>query len=177
MMDSKYKLTLGGALLGAFTTAAVPATAQTMDVSVTIPRLTVAEYHKPYVALWIEQAGKPARTINVWYDTGKKNNAGIKWLRDMRQWWRTVGRTTPTPPNGVTGATRAPGAAKISFTAGKGGMPALTAGSYTLVVEAAREGGGREVVKVPFTVSAAGTAKGSGKGSFELGAVSLTVRR
>ena len=86
MMDSKYKLTLGGALLGAFTTAAVPATAQTMDVSVTIPRLTVAEYHKPYVALWIEQAGKPARTINVWYDTGKKNNAGIKWLRDMRQW-------------------------------------------------------------------------------------------
>lgn len=103
--------------------------------------------------------------------------AARKWLRDMRQWWRTVGRTTPTPPNGVTGATRAPGAAKISFTAGKGGMPALTAGSYTLVVEAAREGGGREVVKVPFTVSAAGTAKGSGKGSFELGAVSLTVRR
>ncbi len=148
-----------------------------MDVTVTIPRLTVAEYHKPYVAMWIEQSGKPARTINVWYDTGKKNNAGIKWLRDMRQWWRTTGRTTPTPPNGVTGATRAPGAAKISFSAGRGGMPALTAGSYTLVVEAAREGGGREVVKVPFIVSAAGTAKGTGKGSFELGAVSLTVRR
>jgi len=168
MMDSKYKLTLGGALLGAFTTAAVPAPGPTMGVSVPIPRVPVADYLKLYVARCVEQAGKPAR---------KKNNAGIKWLRDMRQWWRTVGRTTPTPPNGVTGATRAPGAAKISFTAGKGGMPALTAGSYTLVVEAAREGGGREVVKVPFTVSAAGTAKGSGKGSFELGAVSLTVRR
>ncbi|KAB2921831.1 MAG: DUF2271 domain-containing protein [Dechloromonas sp.] len=176
-MQSKQKFILTGVTFGAAGMMASPALAQTMDVTITIPRLTVAEYHKPYVALWIEQAGKPARTINVWYDTGKKNNAGIKWLRDMRQWWRTVGRTTPTPPNGVTGATRAPGAAKISFTSGKGGMPVLTAGAYTLVVEAAREGGGREVVKVPFTVSAAGTAKGSGKGSFELGAVSLTVRR
>ncbi|MDK2762065.1 MAG: DUF2271 domain-containing protein [Sphingopyxis sp.] len=176
-MQFTQKMIFGGVALGATGFAMAPAQAQTMDVKVTIPRITVAEYHKPYVAMWIEQAGKPARTINVWYDTGKKNNAGTKWLRDMRQWWRTTGRTTPTPPNGVTGATRPPGAATISFTGGRGAMPALTAGNYTLVVEAAREGGGREVVKVPFTISSAGTGKGSGKGSFELGAVSLTVRR
>lgn len=176
-MEFKQKLVLSGFAFGATGLIVSPAMAQTMDVSIAIPRLTVAEYHKPYVAIWIEQAGKPARTVNVWYDTGKKNNAGIKWLRDMRQWWRTTGRTTPTPPNGVTGATRAPGAHKISLVGGRGGMPALTAGSYTLVVEAAREGGGREVVKVPFAVTGAGTGKGSAKGSFELGAVSLTVRR
>ncbi|SBV31841.1 conserved exported protein of unknown function [uncultured Sphingopyxis sp.] len=176
-METKPKLVLTAAALGAAGMIAAPAGAQTLDVSVTLPRLTVAEYHKPYVAIWIEQAGKPAKTINVWYDTGKKNNAGIKWLRDMRQWWRTVGRTTPAPPNGVTGATRAPGAHKISFTAGRGGMPTLAAGSYSLVVEAAREGGGREVVKVPFSVTASGGKGGTAKGSFELDAVGVTVRR
>ena len=51
--------------------AATPAIAGT--VTVTIPRINVAEYHVPYVAVWIEpKAGGPARTLALWYDVDKR---------------------------------------------------------------------------------------------------------
>jgi hypothetical protein len=28
----------------------------------------------------------------VLYDTRKKDNAGTKWVKDLRQWWRKAGR-------------------------------------------------------------------------------------
>ena len=156
--------------------AAAPAAAQSLDVSVAIPRLTVAEYHKPYVAIWLERsAGATPATLAVWYDLNKKDNEGTKWLRDVRQWWRAAGRSLAVPADGITGATRAPGAQAIRFTPGKGGMPALTPGDYTLVIEAAREVGGRELLRLPFKWTLGATAKA--QGSTELGAVSLAVRR
>jgi hypothetical protein len=51
----------------------------------------------------------------------------------------------------------------------------LPAGQYVMVVEAARELGGREVVRVPFRWGAANTARATG--STELGAVSVAVTR
>src|SRR3546814_7548497 len=72
---------LGGTIgLGAMLTApALAAAPGTMDVTVTIPRLKVAEYHKPYVAIWIEKEGAKARTVAVWYDHDMKANEGTKW--------------------------------------------------------------------------------------------------
>ncbi|WP_298398337.1 DUF2271 domain-containing protein [Sphingobium sp.] len=176
-MQITHKLMLtSGATLSAAATLAAPATAQTLDVTLTLPRLSVAEYHRPYVAIWIEKEGAPARTLSVLYDLGKRNNAGTKWLRDVRSWWRVSGRSLSLPADGVSGATRAPGTHKLSFVSGKGGMPTLTPGKYTLVVEAAREVGGREVVRVPLTVTASG-AKGSATGSAELGAVAVNLSR
>lgn len=177
-MQISHKLILtGGATLGAAGALAAPAAAQTLDVTLTIPRLSVAEYHRPYLAIWVEKEGAPARTLSVLYDMGKRNNAGTKWLRDVRMWWRASGRSLTLPADGISGATRAPGTHKLSFTAGKGGMPNLAPGQYTLVVEAARESGGRELVRVPFTLSGAGSAKGAASGKFELGAVNIAVAR
>lgn len=173
-MQISHKLVLtGSAALGAF---AAPATAQTLDVTLTLPRLSVAEYHRPYVAVWLEKEGAPARTLSILYDVDKRNNGGAKWLRDVRMWWRASGRSLTVPADGVSGATRAPGTHKLSFTAGKGGMPSITPGKYVLAVEAARENGGREVVRVPLTVTGAG-GKGSASGQFELGAVSAVLSR
>ena len=57
-MQIRYRLALTGtAALGAAATVAAPATAQTLTLSVAIPRLSVAEYHRPYVAIWIEKEG------------------------------------------------------------------------------------------------------------------------
>jgi hypothetical protein len=154
-----------------------PAAAQTIDLTVNLPRLTAAEYHRPYVAVWLEKAGAPARTLAVWYDVDKRNNAGTKWVNGMRMWWRAAGRTQALPADGISSATRAPGPQKLSFTAGRGGMPALTPGAYTLVVEAAREAGGRETVRLPFTWGPSGKASANGTGKFELGAVSLVAHR
>ena len=148
---------------------AVPAAAAGLTVSVEIPKLEVAEYHKPYLAIWIEKSDQSvAANLAVWYDTKLKENEGEKWLKDLRQWWRRTGRELTMPLDGISGPTRAPGTETITA------APALEPGDYTLVVEAAREVGGRELVKVPFTWPAA--AKADAKGSSELGAVTLEVK-
>jgi len=161
---------------GAGALVAGPAAAQTLDLTVTIPKLSVAEYHRPYVAMWLEKEGVTPRTIQVWYDVDKKGGEGTKWLRDVRQWWRTSGRGMTFPADGVSGATRAPGVQKVRLVGGRAGMPVLTPGNYTLVVEAAREVGGRELVRLPFAWNGT-SATAAGKGSTELGGVSLTLKR
>jgi hypothetical protein len=138
-------------------------------INVTIPRLSVAEYHRPYVAVWLEPAnGGPARTLAVWYDVKKKGNEpGTKWLADLRTWWRKGGRSLNLAADGVSGATRAPGAYRIPLPAD------LRPGSYVLNVEAARENGGRELVQVSLNVP---VRDASAAGKSELGAVSISVR-
>jgi hypothetical protein len=173
----QFRLTgLTAAAIGAGGLFPAAAGAQTLDLSVDIPKLGVAEYHRPYVAVWLEKEGVAPRTIAVWYDVNKAKGEGTKWLRDVRQWWRASGRTMSFPADGISGATRAPGAQKLRLVAGRGGMPALTPGNYTLVVEAAREVGGREVVRLPFAWNGS-TATGSAKGASELGAVSFNLKR
>ncbi|MDT8759439.1 DUF2271 domain-containing protein [Sphingomonas psychrotolerans] len=161
---------------GASTLVAAPAAAQTLDLTITIPKLNVAEYHRPYVAVWLEKEGVTPRTIQVWYDVDKAGGEGTKWLRDVRQWWRASGRSMSFPADGVTGATRAPGVQKVRLIGGRGGMPTLSPGNYTLIVEAAREVGGRELVRLPFAWNGS-AAKAAGKGSTELGGVSLSLKR
>lgn len=159
-MRPHHLLLVGGAI-------AAPASAGT--VTITIPRLDVAEYHRPYVAVWLEPAGGgAARTLAVWYDLKKRgNDPGTKWLSDLRAWWRKGGRSLALPANGVSGATRAPGQYSIALPTD------LRPGSYVLNVEAARETGGRELVTVPLTVPN-GIGRASGK--TELGAVALSAR-
>lgn len=157
--------------------ASAPATAESINLSIAIPRLTVAEYHRPYVAIWLEQKGAAPRALSVWYDYDMKDNEGTKWLAEVRQFWRAAGRTMTFPADGVTAATRAPGEQKISFQPGRGPMPALPAGEYTLVVEAAREVGGRESVRLPFAWPPKPGPAASAAGTTELGAVSLSFSK
>jgi len=154
---------------------ATPGFAADLTVSVEIPRLTVAEYHKPYVAMWVEKPDQSvASNLALWYDFDMKDNEGTKWLRDLRSWWRKAGRELSFPVDGLTGATRAPGTHKASFGAAK--LKGLAPGSYNLVVEAAREVGGREILRVPFDWPAKKRVTASAKGSSELGAVALEIK-
>jgi hypothetical protein len=153
--------------------AATPAVADAaqLAVSVEIPRLAVAEYHKPYVAIWVEKPDQTAvKTLAVWYEANQREGKGATWLKDLRTWWRKAGREM-TAYDAVSGPTRAPGVQQATFS-DKG----LAPGAYTLVVEAAREVGGREVVRVPFTLPAKGSKSASAKGAAELGAVNLTIK-
>lgn len=153
-----------------------PALAAEMNVKIELPRLNVAEYHKPYVAVWVERPDQSvAANLSVWYDVKKNDNAGTKWLKDLRQWWRHVGRELTLPIDGVTGATHAPGEHQLSYQSGKAPLGALAAGEYKLVVEAAREGGGREVVRVPFQWPPKTSQALRAAGSDELGAVALNL--
>lgn len=167
-------LAIGGSISAALAVPVLAAAPATMDVTVNIPRLKVAEYHKPYVAFWVEKAGAKPKTVAVWYDHDMKANEGTKWLRDVRQWWRVSGRSLTFPANGITGATRAPGTHKISFTRAQ--LGAMAAGDYVLVIEASREVGGRELLRIPFTWPAKAGAGGKAAGKTELGAVSVSFR-
>src|SRR5690606_37264966 len=155
---------------------AFPAVAAEMALKVEIPRLSVAEYHRPYVAIWIEKPDQAfVGNLAVWYDLKLRNNEGTKWLKDMRAWWRKSGRELNMPVDGLSGATRAPGEHTVQL----GDAPALAKlapGEYSLVLEAAREVGGRELVKVPFVWPPKGSATTQAAGQHELGAVSLTVK-
>src|SRR6218665_2522695 len=140
-MRISYSFMLGAALT-------TPAFAADLNVKVEIPRLTVAEYHKPYVAFWIEGADQAfVRNLAVWYDLKMKNNEGTKWLKDMRQWWRKSGRELSMPVDGLSSATRAPGEHSFAVALDKAPVKDLTAGEYHLVIEAAREVGGREILR------------------------------
>lgn len=154
-----------------------PAFAAGMGVAVEIPRLDVAEYHRPYVAMWIERADTSvATTLAVWYDIKLRNAEGAKWLKDMRQWWRRTGRELSMPVDGVSSPTRPVGRHQVQFKEGSAALPSLPPGNYSLMVEAAREVGGRELVSIPFTWPAAKAQKLSTKGSTELGEVSLELK-
>ncbi|WP_332853797.1 DUF2271 domain-containing protein [Duganella sp. S19_KUP01_CR8] len=142
-----------------------------------VPQLNVAEYHRPYIAAWLENADqKVVANLAVLYDVKKKDNAGTKWLKDVRQWWRKSGRDVEMPMDGVSGATKAPGEQSLTFPGAKAALDKLPAGQYTLVVEAAREAGGREAVKVPLQWPPKSAQNVSGQGKEELGAVVVQLK-
>ena len=155
---------------------AAPAFAADMNLTVEIPTLKVAEYHRPYVAVWIEREDHSvAATFAVWYDVKKPDGEGTKWLTDMRQWWRRSGREQTMPIDGVSGATRPAGQHQVRFVDGKPPLGTLAPGHYELVVEAAREVGGREAQRIAFDWPAKAPLHLSAKGSEELGQISLDL--
>jgi hypothetical protein len=172
-----FKTVFAGA--GALLTAGAAHAGQ-VQISIDLPQASLAEYHRPYVAGWIETAaGQPAGAdggaVFVWYDQRKPNNGGAKWLSDLRTWWRKSGRTLNLPMDGLSGATRAPGRQTLTLESGASAFKTLPPGAYQFVVEAARENGGHSLVKAPFVWNGkafSATAATTG----ELGAVSLAYR-
>lgn len=153
------------------------AQAAELNVSVEIPRLDVAEYHRPYVAVWIERADQSVATdLAVWYDVAKKNQQGTEWLKDLRQWWRRSGRDQHFPVDGVSGATRPVGKHVLSFKSADKPLAGLAPGRYAVVVEAARETGGRELVRVPFDWPPGQASQPAAQGHDELGAIALELK-
>jgi len=166
-------------LLSALLAGLIARTAQAADLglNVEIPRLDVAEYHRPYVAIWLENADQSvAADLAVWYDVAKKNNEGAEWLKDMRQWWRRSGRNQQFPVDGVSGATRPAGKHELAFAGGAKPLADLKPGRYAVVVEAAREVGGRELVRVPFDWPPSKAEHLSARGEHELGAIAVTLK-
>ncbi|GAB3315587.1 DUF2271 domain-containing protein [Haliea atlantica] len=162
--------TLAALLLG----AAAINTVQAADASLTIdiPALQVAEYHRPYIAAWLmPEGGREVTNLALWYQMDDKRE-GEKWLKDLRQWWRRSGRSLEMPVDGFTGATRAPGEHRIAL---GDAFSALAPGEYTLYVEASREVGGRELLRLPFSWPVSGAATLEARGDSELGSVVLEL--
>lgn len=148
-----------------------------LAIEIEIPRLDVAEYHRPYVAAWIESPdGQVAAQLSVWYDIGMRDNEGTKWLKDLRQWWRRGGRDLDMPVDGLSAATRPVGRHPLKFDSTKPPLAGLAAGEYRLMVEASREVGGRELLQIDFQWPPAQAVELSANGERELGALRLKLR-
>ncbi len=161
----------------AITTVLVgPSVAADLTVKIEIPRLDVAEYHKPYVAMWIEKPDQAfVGNLAVWYDLRLKDNEGTKWLKDMRQWWRRSGRELQMPVDGLSSPTRAPGQHAVKFSGAKAPLAQLPPGDYQLVIEAAREVGGRELLRFPFQWPPKAAHSIQVKGEHEIGPVTVDL--
>ena len=93
----------------------------------------------------------------------------------MRQWWRRTGRELTLPVDGLSSPTRAPGTHQIDFKGDAKPLTELAPGNYSLVVEAAREVGGRELLRVPFEWPPKAPVTLDAKGESELGVVTLKL--
>jgi len=80
------------------------------------------------------------------------------------------------PVDGVSGATRSAGIQTLSFNDKKGPLAKLKAGNYSLVVEAVREDGDRELIKIPFAWPAKTAQQLKAQGQHELGAIGLNIK-
>jgi hypothetical protein len=169
-MRTSLTIAIGGLLIA-------PAAAAELTVNVEIPRINAAEYHRPYVAIWVENAEqKSVADLAAWYELKTTQEGhGTKWLPDLRQWWRKSGRNLKLPVDGVSGPTRPVGKHVVKFDDTHPALAKLPAGEYTLVVEAVREVGGRELLKLPFEWKGK-ASKADAQGKTELGAIALSSK-
>ena len=140
--------------------------AESIALSVTIPTLDVDPYHRPYVAVWLETPErKGVKVINVWYEQDE-------WLKDLRQWWRKIGRSDAAAYEGVTGATRKPGTYTYQWTVSDD----IPAGDYVLCFEASREAGGRDFLRQPITLGGQNQQTYQLEGDYEFGAITISIQ-
>lgn len=112
----------------------------TYDIQLTLPTIDKGQYHRPYLALWVENEKRVSqRSLEVWMQKPK-------WLPDLKRYWRRVARKNTDVVDGVTSATRKPGSYTINWDGLNDKGQPLTAGKYSICVEAARESGGREAI-------------------------------
>ena len=156
---------------------AVPAAASDMEIELEIPRLRVAEYHRPYVAIWIAREDQSvAANLAVWYQlTAGPEGDGKTWLKDIRMWWRRIGRTLDMPVDGVSGPTRPPATHTLEIPQDDPRLRDLEPGHYFLFVEASREVGGRELLEIPFEWAPDASSETTIEGDTELGRITLRL--
>lgn len=112
-----------------------------LDVQFELPKIDTTMYARPYVAVWVEDSSrKSVKTIELW--VGKD-----EWLKDLRSWWRKVGRYDRELVDAVTSATRPAGQYRFVWDGKSDNGEKLKQGEYTIHIEVVREHGGRNYLR------------------------------
>lgn len=146
---------------------------QHIIISLEIPALNVSPYHKPYVAVWLETPQRQGvHSLFVWFEQDD-------WLKDMRQWWRKLGRHDRNEFAAVTGATRKPGHYKLQWNGVTDNGEQLAAGEYLLNFEASREAGGRDFIrqKIRWQPNSPDRQHYQLQGTRELGRIQIDIQQ
>jgi hypothetical protein len=138
-----------------------------LEIQLELPKIETGSYHRPYVAVWIEnEQQQPVRLIEAWLEKPD-------WIKDLRRFWRKLGRSEPQLVDARTGATKGPGSYKVRWDGKDEQGKAVAPGTYVLFVEAAREQGGRNLAKQAFKWDGS-AVQVEIKASKELGKIQLT---
>jgi thiamine biosynthesis lipoprotein ApbE len=117
---------------------------------------TASMGRRPYVAVWIEDKDRfPVRTIALWYD-GKS-----RYLPELRAWYRAdrlraMAEGTQIV-DAVTSATRPAGKYMLQWDGKDNAGKPVSAGTYTVCIEASREHGTYQIIRQEMDFS--GTPK------------------
>jgi thiamine biosynthesis lipoprotein len=112
-----------------------------------------SRYHRPYVAVWIEDtAGRPVRTLCLWVNA---NGRGPRYIRELRGWSRTArdqqAAGGPDLVATVSGATRLPGRYSVTWDGRDESKKPVEQGTYRLFIEGAREHGTYQLMQQDMT--------------------------
>ncbi|EJL6397396.1 DUF2271 domain-containing protein [Vibrio cidicii] len=134
-------------LLAAFCSPLQAKSLGTLEIEFSLPKIEGGMYARPYVAVWIEDdQGQPVRTVALW----QKDDT---WLKDLRQWWRKVGRYDRELVDAITSATRPAGQYRLQWDGKDQQGNELAHGQYHFFAEVVREHGGRDVIRQPMNLS------------------------
>lgn len=102
---------------------------QELEIQVELPKIDTGTYHRPYVAVWIEnEQQQPVRLIEAWLEKPD-------WIKDLRRFWRKLGRSEPQLVDAKTGATKGPGSYKVRWDGKDEQGKAVAAGTYVLLLK------------------------------------------
>jgi hypothetical protein len=125
-------------------------------VDLTIAAQQGRRYHRPYVAVWVEDAaGRPVRTLSLWVST---EGRGQRYIRELRRWFSSerapAGAGGPDLVATVSSATRLPGRYTVSWDGRDDRGRVVEQGTYRVYIEAAREHGSYQLMQKELTLGA-----------------------
>ena len=128
---------------------------------------------RPFAAVWVvDKDGATVKTIALWYNKPR-------WIRDLREWYRSNGNTFTSDPSAfssTTSATRSPGKYTLKWDGTDDKGTVLKQGTYTVYIEVVREHGGYDLLHQEINFNKAGQQFNL-KGNVEIAEVSLDYRK
>ncbi len=141
-----------------------------IDIDIELPRFNVPNYHGPYAAVWLsDEHNKLIKSLLLRGDN-------VRWLKDLRVWWRRVGRFQPDLVDAFAGATRKSKPLDVRWDGTDEQGKPVTTSQLLLNVEIAREDGVRSYLKIPLVSDALGEKAYTVDGEGEIGAISIELR-
>lgn len=109
-------------------------------------------YRRPYVAVWVEDKdGLSVRTLVLWLQS-----RGSRWHPDLKRWYRDdQARRLLDDTNlidSISRPTRAPGKYNVVWDGKDDAGQSVKPGSYTILIEAAREHGTYQLIRQEVTL-------------------------
>lgn len=111
-----------------------------------IPDKDVADYERPYIAVWIADADR--NLIRILMLAGDES----RWMEENYYWYRRFGRKAGSLVDAVAGPTRRPGEYELVWDGLDDEGEPVGPGAYVLHIEAAREHGGHQHESLDFSL-------------------------